>query len=75
MLLKIIVIVLLVVILYCLGSAVVYLVRGDQSSVKMAKALTWRISLSLVLFLLVVLSFLDEIGVFFKALDSRPARE
>ena len=57
MLLKVIVIALLVIILYCLGSAVVYLVRNDASPVKMAKALTWRISLSLLLFLLLILSF------------------
>lgn len=56
MLLKIIVVMLLLVIFYCLGSAVVYLVR-DGSSVNMAKALTWRIVLSLLLFLFLILTF------------------
>lgn len=58
MLLKIIVAVLLLIIIYCLGSAVVYLVRDGSSSVNMAKALTWRITLSLFLFLLLVISFI-----------------
>lgn len=57
MLLKIIIVALLFIIFYCLGSAVVYLVRGDASSANMAKALTWRITLSLVLFLFLMLSF------------------
>ena len=57
MLLKIVVVALLVIIFYCLGSAVVYLVRDGASPVNMAKALTWRIILSLVLFLVLILSF------------------
>jgi len=57
MLLKIIVGALLIIILYCLGSAVVYLVRGESSSVNMVKALTWRVVLSLLLFLILILSF------------------
>lgn len=57
MLLKIIVVALLIIILYCLGSAVVYLVRDGNASVRMAKALTWRIALSFVLFLLLLLGF------------------
>ncbi len=57
MLLKIIVIALLIIILYCLGSAVVHLAKGDGSAEKMAKALTWRIVISLVLFLFLILSF------------------
>ncbi len=58
MVLKIVVLALLIVILYCLGSAVVYLVRGGSSPVNMARALTWRIALSLILFLLLLVSFL-----------------
>lgn len=57
MLLKIIVAALLIIILYCLGTALFYLVRDGGTSVNMAKALTWRIILSLVLFLLLILSF------------------
>jgi len=58
MLLKIIVIVLLIVILYCLGSAAVYLVKDGGSPEKMAKALSWRIVISLILFLFLIVSFL-----------------
>jgi len=58
MLLKIIVVALLFIVLYCLGSAVVYLVKDGSSPEKMAKALTWRIVISLVLFLFLMLSFM-----------------
>lgn len=52
---KIVVVILLAIILYCLGSALYYMVgrRGDAE--KMVKALTWRISLSLGLFLLLLI--------------------
>lgn len=58
MVLKIVVIALLVIILYCLGSAVVYLVRDGSSPINMAKALTWRIALSFLLFLILMISFM-----------------
>ncbi len=55
---KIVVILFLLVILYCLGSGVYYLI-GNQASAatKLAKALTWRIGLSLGLFLLLFVAY------------------
>jgi len=58
MLLKIIVVALLIIILYCLGSAAFYLVKDGSTPEKMAKALSWRIVLSLVLFLFLMLSYM-----------------
>ena len=40
----------LLLILYCLGSGAYFLVR-DQSKSRMVKALTWRVLLSLLLFI------------------------
>ena len=49
--------ILLLVVLYCLGSAAYYMVSKKHDSVKMAKALTWRIVLSLAIFLLLMVGF------------------
>lgn len=57
MLLKIIVAALLIVIFYCLGSGLWYLVRGETGTVKVAKALTWRIFLSCVLFVFLIVAY------------------
>lgn len=57
MLIKLIVIALLVVIVISLGSALVQLVRQPPGSERMARALTWRIGLSLVLFVLLMVAF------------------
>ena len=56
---KIMVIILCVSIIFALGSALYYLIRGDgkQNSEKMVKALTWRIGLSFLLFLILFLGF------------------
>jgi len=64
MLLKMIVIALLIIILYCLGSAAFYLIKGGGSPEKMAKALSWRIMISLLLFLFLIVSLLFTQGVF-----------
>ena len=64
MLLKMIVVALLIIILYCLGSAAFYLVKDGGSPEKMAKALSWRIVLSLLLFLFLIVSLLFTHGVF-----------
>jgi len=53
---KTILIVLFVFILFALGSAMFYLVRGDNSE-RIVKALTWRIGLSLLLFVILMISF------------------
>lgn len=56
MLLKIIIIFMLLAIAVNLFSALFYLMKGDTSE-RTVKALTWRISLSLALFLLLMIGF------------------
>lgn len=58
MLVKAIIIFFLLIILYSLGSALYYLVRRDQpNSVRVVKALSWRIALSLLLFVLLFIAY------------------
>ncbi len=58
MLVKAIVVLFLLIILYSLGSALFYLVRDKGSdSTRVVKALTWRISLSMLLFVLLLIAF------------------
>ncbi len=55
---KFFIILFLAVILYCLASGVYYLVTSKaDSSTKLARALTWRISLSLLLFVLLFVAY------------------
>lgn len=54
---KAIVIMLMVFILFSLGSALYYLVTDRDNSDRIVKALTWRIGLSLVLFVLLFVAF------------------
>lgn len=54
---KALVILLLFFILFSLGSALYFLVQDKDQSTRMVKALTWRISLSLVLFILLMIAF------------------
>lgn len=56
MLLKIIIILMLLAIFASLFSALFYLLKGDKSA-RTVKALTWRITLSLTLFLLLMAGF------------------
>lgn len=56
-LIKILIITLLGFIFFSLGSALYYLVRDKPESTRVVKALTWRISLSLVLFILLMIAF------------------
>ncbi|MGV3740612.1 MAG: twin transmembrane helix small protein [Gammaproteobacteria bacterium] len=56
MITKIIVIAIMVIILGALASSLFFLVR-DKNSNRSVKALTWRISLSLLLFLFLLLAF------------------
>lgn len=58
MIMKTIIVLLLITIIYCLGSAVFFMIRDKGRSRSMAKALTWRISLSLILFLLLIVGYL-----------------
>jgi len=57
MAIRIIVIVFLLMILYCLGSGVFYLAQSDRSPGKLVKALSWRISLSIALFALLFVAY------------------
>ncbi len=58
---KILIIIAFLIIIYCLATALYYLVkqkdRDIETSRKMAKALTWRIGLSVGLFLLIALAY------------------
>ncbi len=54
---KILVILMLLLIIGSLFSALYYLVKGNDDSERTVKALTWRVGLSLTLFLLLVLGF------------------
>ena len=54
MIFKIIILSLLLVVLISLGSALVAMARGDKSD-KMLKALTWRIGLSVCIFILLLI--------------------
>jgi len=53
---KLLIVIMLLLIAGSLFSALYYLMKGDNSE-KTVKALTWRISLSLALFLLLMLGF------------------
>lgn len=54
--LKLIVLIFIVFILFTLGNALYHLARGDTGE-KMVKALMWRIGLSLVLFIFIIITF------------------
>lgn len=54
---KVIVLLLFGIIFFSLGRAVVSLVKGDDKSTDTVKALTWRIGLSIALFVLLLVSF------------------
>ncbi|HEX7028219.1 MAG TPA: twin transmembrane helix small protein [Gammaproteobacteria bacterium] len=57
MLVKIIVIAIFLLILYNLASALVYMLKDKSKSDRMAKALMWRISLSLAAFILLMVAY------------------
>lgn len=52
---KIIIIALLLIVLISLGSAMIHMVKGKGQSDKMVKALTWRIGLSVLIFILLLI--------------------
>lgn len=56
-LVKLIVVLMLIAIVVSLGSALWQLARGTGDSSKMLRALTWRISLSVLLFLLLLAAY------------------
>lgn len=58
MLFKLLVVAILAIILYALGSALFYLVRDRKTDeTKVVKALTWRIGLSIFLFILLFVAY------------------
>lgn len=61
MIAKVVIVLFLVAILFCLGSAAYYLTSRNKDPVKMARALTARIVLSLVLFIFLMLGFMTGI--------------
>ncbi len=56
-LVKAIILILLAAILFALGSALYFLIKGNGRDNSIVKALTWRIALSLLLFLLLLFAF------------------
>jgi hypothetical protein len=54
---KVIIVILLVSIFFALGSALYYLMRDQGGSDRIVKALTWRIGLSLLLFVLILAAY------------------
>lgn len=57
MIFKILVIIIMLIILGALGSGLIYLVKDRGTSSRTVKALTWRIALSVTLFLLLLIAF------------------
>jgi len=55
LLFKLVIIALLLIVLISLGSAMIHLVKGKGQSDKVVKALTWRIGLSVFIFLLLLI--------------------
>jgi hypothetical protein len=54
---KILILILFLLVLYSLGSGLYYLIQGGRESKAMVKALTWRISISLAIFVLLLIAF------------------
>lgn len=54
---KAIILIVMLIILIALGSSLVFLVKDEGKTKRTVKALTWRIGLSLILFLFLFLAF------------------
>lgn len=54
---KVIIVLFLLSILYALGTALYFLIKDQGSSTRIVKALTWRIGLSFVLFILLMILY------------------
>jgi putative copper export protein len=57
LIIKAIVILLLVFVFFSLGSALYFLIRDRDNSDRIVKALTWRIGLSLLIFVILFIAF------------------
>lgn len=55
MIFKTIIVVLLLIVLFSLGQALYYLIKDESKSDRMLKALTWRIGLSVFIFILLLI--------------------
>ncbi len=58
MLIHILIIIIFIAIFYAMGSSLYYLMKDGGQSQRMAKALFWRLGLSLFLFLFLMIAFL-----------------
>lgn len=56
---KIVLLLLFIAIFTALGSGLVHLLRGTGDSRRLAKSLTWRIGISLAVFILLILAMLS----------------
>ena len=56
---KIIIALALIAIIMSLGSGLYYLTKKEEDREKLVKALTWRIGLSITLFFLLIIAFLN----------------
>ncbi|MFZ2315591.1 MAG: twin transmembrane helix small protein [Gammaproteobacteria bacterium] len=54
---KVIIVLFFISILFCLGTALYYLVTEKGDSTRIVKALSWRIGLSILLFILLFVGF------------------
>jgi hypothetical protein len=52
---KTIIVVLLLIVLFSLGQALFFLIKDEKGSDRMLKALTWRIGLSVFIFILLII--------------------
>lgn len=57
LLIKTIVLIFFAFIFFSLGSALYFLVRDKSESTRVVKALTWRITLSFILFIFLIIAF------------------
>ena len=57
MLIKLLAVLMLVAIVFSLGSALFHLSRGEGDSRKLVRSLTWRIGLSVLLFVLLLCAY------------------
>lgn len=57
MIIKVIILCFMFTILFCLGSGIVSLLKDQHGSKRMVKALSWRIGLSVFLFILLLLVY------------------
>ncbi|NNL07298.1 MAG: twin transmembrane helix small protein [Gammaproteobacteria bacterium] len=55
MIFKTIIVVLLLIVIFSLGQALFFLIRDESRSDRMLKALTWRIGLSVFIFILLII--------------------